>query len=168
MNCSILIFVMIFFINIYILNYLNKLINSDCKCNNKKKQILDIIDNDTSITYTRYYTIITIIITIIIIIYYIVKNILDLAHDMQLYRLKTLYLIYSTLGFISIYILNRLTYNQLNNDSNNDCECNLKIMNKYIYYYSSFIINGYVLVVAFSLFMSICYKDLKIIRLFYY
>jgi hypothetical protein len=159
MNCSILIFVMIFFINIYILYYLNKLIKSDNKCLSKKR-ILDIANNSIIITYTRYYTIITIAITSLIILYYIVKNILNFSYDMQFYRLKTLYLIYSTLGFISIYILNRLSYNILISE----CDDNIKKTNKYIYYYSSLIINGYVLVVAFSLFMSFCYKDLKILN----
>ena len=153
MNCSILIFAIIFIIQIYIFRFSNRLINNKCKCgvlsstNEENKYLFKFI------LFIKYYSILTMIVVFISFLNNAFSAILKTNLSKNLHYFKTLYLIYFIAGLIAIYLLfyitKKIKYNK-------DCKYNKMKDNEILYYYSIFIINIYVMIVLASIFSSLC------------
>ena len=155
MNCSILIFTVIFIIQIYIVRFTDKLID------NKKKYDCNILENNQYIQkfiyYIRYYAILTMIIVGISFISKLFIGILNTNIDRYLHYIKILYLIYFVAGLIAIYLLFYITKKIKNSNS----RCSEMKDNEILYYYSIFIINVYVMIVLGIIFSTMCFTNNK-------
>lgn len=153
MNCSILIFSVIFIIQIYIVRFTNKIKENKYKC----KIFADNQYIPKIINYIRYYAILTMIIVGISFLSKIFFGILNYDIDRYLHHIKSLYLIYFVAGLISIYLLFYIT----KKIKNSDTECSKMKDNEILYYYSIFIINVYVMIVLGLLFSTMCFSKNK-------
>ena len=136
---SILILIIVLFINLYILNYINKLQQLSCSCNNK-----------TLIKFIKIFTILTIL--TIIIIFGIGINIFNgLIKNNGL--IKSAISIYSIGCIINIYCIYILT------KENPKCLCNKLQGKKILYKYSLFIISIYIIISAIIFFFQLCGKN---------
>ena len=165
-NCSILIFIIILLIHIYIVLYLNRLHNSHShnSHNSHNSHGCECLDNNKSknqMLFIKYYSIITIILVVIILFNKVLCSILNITLTRYYPYLKPFYLIYSITGFVSIYLL----YNLTNKLKLKNCKCGGKRDRDILYYYSIMVISIYVFVIFMATFISICHKDLKILNI---
>lgn len=151
MNCSILIFAIIFIIQIYIFRFSNRLINNKYNCEalpllkHKKNYLYKFI------LFIKYYSILTMIIVVLSFLNNAFSAILNTDLSKHLHYLKTLYLIYFIGGLVAIYLLFYIT----KKIKHSDCKFNKK-ENNLLYYYSIFIINIYVMIILATIFSSLC------------
>ena len=117
---SILILIIVFFINLYILNYVNRLQQLQCSCNNKNM-----------IKYIKSFT----ILTIIIILGIGGINLFNISFNNSL--IKSAISIYSIGCIINIYCIYILT------KETPKCLCNKLRGKKILYKYSIFIIKEF-------------------------
>ena len=154
MNCSILIFAVIFIIQIYIVRFTDKLIDN-------KKKYCNILENNLYIQkfiyYIKYYAILTMIIVGISFLSNILFGILNTNIDRYLHYIKFLYLIYFVAGLVAIYLLFYITKKIKNSNS----RCSEMKENEILYYYSIFIINVYVMIVLGIIFSTMCFTNNK-------
>lgn len=167
-DCSILIFIFILLIHIYIVQYLTKLHNNhNHNRTSNNHECLDI--NKTislnTILFIKYYSIITIILVVIILFNKLFCSILNISLT-QFHHLKPFYLIYSITGLVSIYLLYRLTSTlRLKNCKyDGEKEKEHEKETEILYYYSIIVVSIYVCVIFMSAFISIFYKDLKSLK----
>ena len=167
-DCSILIFIFILLIHIYIVQYLTKLHNNHNNHNNHNRNSCECLDSNNIITpntilFIKYYSIITIILIVIILFNKLFCSILNISLT-RYSSLKPFYLIYSITGLVSIYLLYRLTstlrLKKCKCDSEKEHDKEIEIL----YYYSIIVVSIYVCVIFMSTFISIFYKDLKTLK----
>lgn len=141
---SILILIIVFFINLYILNYINKLQQLSCSCNNK-----------TLIKLIKIFTILTIIIIIIIFGIAINPCFNGLIKKGLINNglIKSAISIYSIGCIINIYCIYIVT------KENPKCLCNKLQGKKILYKYSLFIISIYIIISAIIFFFQLCGKN---------
>ena len=159
-DCSILIFIIILLIHIYIVKYLTKLRNNhnSCECLNSNNII-----SPNTILFIKYYSIITIILVVIILFNKLFCSILNISLT-QFHHLKPFYLIYSITGLVSIYLLYRLTSNLRLLKCKCDSEKEHEKETVILYYYSVIVVSIYICVIFMSTFISFFYKDLKSLK----
>ena len=138
---SILILIIVFFINLYILNYINRLEKLQCSCNNK-----------TIIKFIKTFTILTIIIIFGIGINLFFNGLIkkDLINNGLIKSAISIYSIGCIINIYCIYILTK---------ENPKCLCNKLQGKKILYKYSLFIISIYIIISAIIFFFQLCGKN---------
>jgi len=138
---SILILIIVLFINLYILNYINRLEKLQCSCNNK-----------TIIKFIKTFTILTIIIIFGIGINLFFNGLIkkDLINNGLIKSAISIYSIGCIINIYCIYILTK---------ENPKCLCNKLQGKKILYKYSLFIISIYIIISAIIFFFQLCGKN---------
>ena len=147
---SILILIIVFFINLYILHYINKLQQLSCSCNNKNLM-----------KFIKIFTILTILTIIIIFGIGINPFFNGLIKNNGLINngLITNGLIKSAISFYSIGCIINIYCIYILTKENPKCLCNKLRGKKILYKYSLFIISIYIIISAIIFFFQLCGKN---------